>query len=74
MAACPQLAKADVVHLNNRTKARHDRIPRTTLTEVHLMQVNERDRRYFIWLAIICGAVFLYAWLIYPGLIDPVIR
>jgi len=38
------------------------------------MQVNERDRRYFIWLAIICGAVFLYAWLIYPGLIDPVIR
>jgi hypothetical protein len=30
------------------------------------MQIDERDRRYFMWMAVVCGAVLVYAWIIYP--------
>jgi hypothetical protein len=32
------------------------------------------DRRYFIWLAVICWVVTLYAWIIYPVLQIVVLR
>ena len=36
---------------------------------VYWMQVDKRDWRYFIWLAVICGAVLVYACIIYPVVI-----
>jgi hypothetical protein len=37
-----------------------------TALNVYWMQVDEHDRRYFMWMAVVCGAVSVYAWIIYP--------